>query len=113
MGKDSRIGESLWQEWTGGGYEPTSTCTVVFFTDTHVDMEHELVRRALASALQRDGSVASLGLGYRAVEDAKPVQTYAGELDGTREMSICDENGETPYGELVDEFTPITLVEIQ
>lgn len=113
MGKDSRIGESLWQEWTGEGYEPESSLSLVFFTETHVDVEHEIVRRALASALQRDGSVSSLGQAFASLEDATITHGYAGEIEGSRDLTQCDEDGQTYEGECVDEVFPITWVEIR
>lgn len=112
MGKDSRIGESLWQEWTGDGYEPASFDCLVFFTETHVDVEHEVVRRALASALQRDGSVSSLGQAFGALESAAVTHGYAGEIEGSRDLYLCDEQGETREGECVDNVLEITWVEI-
>ena len=61
--KDSRVGELLWKEWTGEGYEPLHEYSVTFFTEDHIDLENDLIRRALASALQRDGVSVSLGNG--------------------------------------------------
>jgi hypothetical protein len=110
--KDSRVGECLWSEWTGVGQEPTKLESMFFFTVEHVDLEHDVVRRALASALQRDGSVVSLGHGYGAVEGATTTCEYAGYVDGDNELTICNSNGETYYGDVVDEIIPITLVEI-
>lgn len=110
--KDSRAGEALWREWVGEGYFPSNPSATVFFTDEHVDVEHEVVRRALASALQRDGSVISLGQGFSAIDDAQVVIGYAGEIEGERELTVCDENGETPYGDSVSKILPITWVEI-
>lgn len=112
MGKDSRIGESLWQEWTGDGYEPVNQDALVFFTETHVDVEHEIVRRALASALQRDGSVSSLGQAFAMLEDATVIHGHAGELEDSRDFTLCDEQGDTRDGECVDTVIAITWVEI-
>jgi hypothetical protein len=110
--RDSRKGECLWQEWTGEGFEPENQDSVVFFTDEHVDVEHEVVRRALASALQREGITASLGNGYGAIDSANIVQGYAGEVEGSREMYACDEEGETREGDCVDAVNKITWVEV-
>ena len=62
--RDSRAGQSLWSIWEGEGYEPKTQAAYVFYTDAHVDIENEIVRRALASAIQREGLVFSLGNGY-------------------------------------------------
>ena len=111
--RDSRIGECLWSEWTGDGYEQSRESSIVFYTKEHVDLEHEVVRRALASALQRDGSVVSLGHGFGAIEGAAAIlHLYAGTVDDENDLTICGENGETYYGDLVDETVPITLIEV-
>ncbi len=110
--KDSRVGELLWKEWTGDGFDPQLDESIVFFTDEHVDLENELIRRALASALQRDGISISLGNGFQSLENAKISIGYAGEVDEDIDLSVCDENGETPYGDVVDNVTPVTWVEV-
>lgn len=110
--RDSRAGETLWREWTGEGFEPASQTSVVFYTDEHVDVEHEVVRRALASALQRDGSAVSLGEGFGAIDNGVTTQGYAGTVDGSTELYYCDEDGETEHGDLVDDLTPVTWVEV-
>ena len=69
--KDSRKGECLWSEWSGEGYRTYDSSTIVFYTEDHVDVEHEVVKRALASALQRDGVVHSLGDAFKKIENAK------------------------------------------
>lgn len=111
--KDSRKGEALWKEWTGQGFDQSRPTSIVFFTDDHVDMENEVVRRALASALQRDGISVSLGNGYQAIELARVTTGYAGEVDEDIDLSVCDETGETPYGDVVDNIVPVTWVEVQ
>lgn len=110
--RDSRKGECLWYEWTGEGFDSSGSDTVVFYTEGHVDVEHDVVRRALASSLQRDGVAVSLGQGYGAIDNGDVSQGYAGEVDGSRELYVCDENGETEYGDSVDSLNPITWVEV-
>jgi hypothetical protein len=111
--RDSRAGEFLWNEWTGEGYEPTNPdAELFFFTEEHVDVEHEVVRRALASALQRDGSVVSLGQGFSSLESSTVVQGFAGYVDESLDLYLCDEYGETQDGDYVDQVIPITWVEI-
>lgn len=112
MVKDSRAGELLWKEWTGDGFDPQLKESIVFFTDEHVDLENEIVRRALASALQRDGISLSLGNGFESLEKASITYGYAGEVDEDIDLSVCDEEGETPYGDAVDSVIPITWVEV-
>lgn len=107
--RDLRTGECLWSEWTGDGlYSDTSS--PIFYTQTHVDIDHEIVRRALASALQRDGSAVSLGDGFSLVERAQVTHGYAGVVDGDIDYSVCDELGETREGDEVDEVLEITWV---
>jgi len=107
--RDLRTGECLWSEWSGDGLDAYSSSTV-FFTEGHVDVEHELVLRALASALQRDGSAVSLGDGYRLAERATVDHGYAGYVDGDITMAVCDEDGETREGDEVDEVMEVTWV---
>jgi hypothetical protein len=110
--QDSRKGELLWKEWTGEGYEPFLEDSVVFFTDEHVDLENELIRRALASALQRDGVSVSLGDGFKAIDSATISHGHAGEVDEALDLTVCDDEGETREGDLVDEIFEITWVEV-
>jgi ABC-type transport system substrate-binding protein len=112
--KDTRRGESLWSEWTGELYERETHDSVVFFTVEHVDIENEVVRRALASTVQREGLVSTLGEGFKAVEAAVCTQSYAGELHehGNGEYAICNDKGETSLGDKVENLVPVTLVEL-
>lgn len=109
--KDSRPGESLWSEWSGDDHEHDSD--VVFYTVSHVEVDNDIVRRALASALQRDGIVDSLAQGYRLAESATLRYTFAGAIDGERDLVICDERGETQYGDFVNDALAVTLAEIR
>lgn len=106
------MGELLWKEWTGEGYEPLHEYSVTFFTEDHIDLENELIRRALASALQRDGVAVTLGKGFQYLELSLANYGYAGEVDGDNELTACDEEGETHEGDVVDSITPITWVEV-
>jgi hypothetical protein len=109
--KDSRKGECLWSEWTGIGAEallPASS--LVFFTEDHVELENEIVLRALASALQHDGSAVSLGDGYKMAEKGNVFHVSAGEVDNDTELTICNSDGETRDGDKVDRIVEITLV---
>ena len=110
--KDSRIGECLWVEWSGEGYTPSRPSSIIFYTHDHVDLEIDVVKRALASALQRDGHSVSLGQGYRAVESGISVFGYSGHIDEEIYLTTCSENGETAYGDIVDETYKTTWVEI-
>jgi hypothetical protein len=109
---DKRPGESLWSEWFGEGYEVSRLKPLIFFTEEHVDLSHDLIKRALASSVQRDGSVDSLSEAFHLVERGKITHLYAGEIDGEVYLTICDENGETEYGDTVDQIIPITIVEL-
>jgi hypothetical protein len=111
--RDSRPGQALWMEWTGNGYEPATSPSFIFFTETHVDVENEVVRRALASAIQREGLVFSLGNGYGSIDNAHVVYGYCGYVEGERELSFCDEEGETEHGDVVEIVSPCTWVELK
>lgn len=100
--RDSRVGESLWYPWDGYGYEESEGSPVVYVTLGHVDTDNDLVRRALASALQRDGVCDSLSNGYDLVASGSSDWGWVGYLEGDTEMTACDDNGETQYGDVVD-----------
>lgn len=111
--KDSRIGELLWSEWTGDGHTPQNEfANFSFYTEGHIDITNEIVKKALASAIQRDGSVDSLGQAFKVVEDCEPAYLYAGYIQGDTEYTACDENGMTFHEDIVDEIIPITVVDI-
>lgn len=112
MVKYSRAGESLWIEWSGEGFVPARPSSIVFFTYGHVDLENEIIRRALASSLQRDGSADSLGSGFRMAEAGIITTGYCGFVDEERHLSLCDKEGETYYGDVVDSIFEVTWVEI-
>jgi hypothetical protein len=104
--KDRRVGEALWVPWDrpDGG--------VSYLTVGHVDYENEIVRRALASSMQRDGVVDSLSDGFALVSEGEVVLGWVGFVDGDREYSTCDETGETDSGESVDAPVRATIVHL-
>lgn len=110
--KDVRVGESLWQQWHGEGYEAETDAEVIYFTNDHVDVDNELVRRALASTLQRDGIADSLSDGFKMVENSYIDIGWAGIIEGETEYWACTEDGETEYGDLVENSHPVTWIEI-
>lgn len=110
--KDSRIGESLWLEWTGDDGGQFRSAETVLYTEDHVDLDNEIVRRALASALQRDGFAISLGEGYKYIDSAIQSFGYAGYVDESLDLVECSEYGETRDGDIVDSIMKITWVEI-
>lgn len=110
--KDSRAGELLWSEWSGDGYSPENSSALIFYTDEHIDVEHEVVKKALASAIQRDGSTDSLYEAFKLVENGITVQGYAGIVEGDKDYTACDEHGMTYYEDQLENVVPITWVEI-
>ena len=110
--KDSRIGESLWFVWD----TPNSTFGdyPIFYTHGHVDIDNEVVRRALASSIQREGLVGSLGEGFFMIDHGDSWQGYSGSLgqENIEELRDCDESGEIPTGEILTDVTPTTWVRI-
>jgi hypothetical protein len=111
--KDSRAGETLWSEWSGNDPDFMLTSALVFYTQEHVDLDHEVVRRALASALQRDGSADSLGDAFKLLDPAIVHYGFAGIQDGDLDYTSCDANGMTFYDDKLDNVIPITWVEIE
>jgi hypothetical protein len=100
-------------EWTGDGLELDNPDNVLFYTVDHVDLNHEIVRRALASALQRSGFVDSLGDAYRALEQhSTQILGFAGTKEGELDLFVCGTDGYTFYGDWLVEYTPVTWVEV-
>lgn len=110
--KDVRLGESLWVQWDGEGYFSEFNTDLIFYTTEHVESGNDLVVRALASTLQRDGIADSLADGFRLVEHGYWEFGYAGHLEGESQITVCDEDGETEYGDIVEEVIHTTWVEI-
>lgn len=110
--KDSRAGESLWSLWEGEGYVSELGSPIVYYTEGHVDVDHEVVRKALASTIQRDGIVYSLFEAYTLIDSGVSSQAWAGSFNGEMYQEICDESGLTSYGSLVDNLIATTFVEV-
>jgi hypothetical protein len=110
--KDTRPGESLWQEWHGQGYEPKTDSGLIYFTHDHIDVENEVVSRALASTLQRDGISHSLADGFNLLTSGSVDIGWGGILEDETEYWACDESGETQYGDFVEKCLPITWIEL-
>ena len=110
--KDSRVGQSLWQEWYGSGYDPENPDSLVFYTVDHVSLDEDVVLRALASCLQRDGVADSLGDGFKLATNGVVSIGYAGVLDSDNELSVCDLDGFTSYGDFLSDVQEITWIEI-
>lgn len=108
--KNDRVGDWLWEEWDGDGLDSTSE--LVYFTNDWVDLSHDLVRRALASCLQRDGVADSLSDGFRMAESAAVTHAFAGFLQDEKVLTICNEDGETHLGDVVDYPALVSLIEL-
>jgi hypothetical protein len=110
--KSDRPGDFLWEEWEGSGYDPRVDCSVIYYTFEHIDLENDLVRRALASALQRDGVAISLGDGFNLIDKCSANYGWTGIIKDEADYVVCNELGETEYGDLVDSIFPATWIEI-
>ena len=110
--KDERHGQHLWSEWGGNGYNEQLTSSTVYYTFDHIDLENDLVRRALASALQRDGVAVSLGDGFNMIDKATPIHGWSGLIEEELDFTVCDDSGETEYGDVVGVALATTWVEI-
>ncbi len=109
--KDFRKGESLWFIWDGPPHRDADPDSLIFYTEEHVDIEEEVVKRALASSLQREGIVSSLGRGFSIIDESTNGHGY---MDvGVDFQVFCDEDGLTADGDIVSEIVPITWVEIK
>lgn len=109
-----RKGELLWSEWDGEGYNTSYPDSIIYFTEAHITLDEPVVLRALASAIQRDGVVDSLGDAYKLIERFSLVsQGHMGLVDTDASVqTICDELGETYYGDEVVSIAPVTFVEV-
>lgn len=106
--KDSRIGESLWFFWD----EDPSGEGLLFYTEGHVDLEHEVVRKALASTLQREGIALSLGQGFQMIDVSEITLGYSGVDPVRDEIFPCEESGDIGNGYIVELVTPATWVKV-
>jgi hypothetical protein len=107
------MAENLWFEWTGDGFAGNGYKSVLYFTYEHVDMHNPVCLGGLASCLQRDGLVDSLSSGRQSIEKASVFyHTHAGIVDENPDLTICNEQGETFYGDYVEKISQITLVEV-
>ena len=108
--KDKRHGDQLWLEWEGEGLESSSD--IQYYTIEHVSLDEEIVRRALASTLQRDGVADSLADGFKLLDGVEIESSWAGPVDEEFGLTICNSEGETFYGEVVSTPFPVTIVYI-
>lgn len=109
--KDTRPGELLWLEWPGDPVGDAPDGAYLLYTEGHVDVENEVVLRALASALQREGIVSSLYEGFNAAAGAVVSFGWSGYLSDDPVPVECDESGTVYGGEEVDPPpTPSTWV---
>lgn len=108
--KDSRIGESLWFLWD---LEESRDGSLLFYTEGHVDLDHEVVRRALASTLQREGIAMSLGQGFQMIDYGEVSTGYSGTSPTGEESGWpCNEQGETEDGYILLNVLPATWVKV-
>ena len=110
--KDSRVGQCLWSTWEANGYTANIHNSFIYYTEGHVDLEHEIVRKALASCIQRDGLVFSLSQGFQAIDAAVITQAWIGSIDGEVYPELCDETGRTWDDVELQDITAVTIVEV-
>lgn len=108
--KNDRLGDWLWEEWDGTGLESDSD--LVYITSGWIDINNEIVRRALASCLQRDGVAESLSDGFRLIENSSIIKTYAGYNESEKYLTLCNDTGESDLGDMLDDISEITLIEL-
>jgi hypothetical protein len=110
--KDSRVGQCLWSIWEGFGYSEEIPNSITYYTEDHVDIEHEVVRKALASLIQREGLVYSLAQGFQAIDSGMVTQGWIGFYEEELYQEVCDEEGYTLQGAKLANVTPVTFVEV-
>jgi hypothetical protein len=109
--KDKRLGDWLWEEWDGDGHNTNNDNSIVYVTYDWVDLGEEIVRRALASCMQRDGVSDSLAHSFRMMEVSRVTTGFVGFIDNEKYPVVTDENGYTDYGELASDVSMVTWVE--
>lgn len=110
--KFSRLGEGLWSEWDGYDYPAESSDSIIYYTLGHPDTDHEVVKRALASAIQRDGTADTIGQAYQAIDSANIVQGKAAYADGDYELTYWDPDISMYSEEEMSDPVDVTIVEI-
>ena len=111
--KDSRIGECLWSIWEGDGYESGFADSVTYYTYDHVDIDQEVVRKALASSIQRDGLAYSLYEAFQLIESGLVLLGRAGKEPEALYETSCDQFGESSSGAALEDVVEVTFVEVQ
>jgi hypothetical protein len=66
----------------------------------------------LAEALRMEGVVRSLGPALSAAEDAELSVGWFGWIDGEDDPTFCNKDGETPYGDEVDEARACVIARV-
>lgn len=110
MAKD-RIGEWLWEEWDGEGYVLVPSDSIVYVTYDNVDVDDEIVKRALASCMQRDGVADSLSDAFFMIEKSIVSHGYIGFIEGEKFPYVTNEFGQTVDGDDTDYVSEATWVD--
>ncbi len=109
---NDRVGETLWSEWDGMLYETTKKEPIIYYTYDHIDIENDIVKRALASAIQRDGIADSLKDAFDMIDRCLVIYAYSGYDEDEISPVVCDEQGETYYGDVIIDPKETTFIEI-
>lgn len=109
---DVRRGEALWSEWDGDYLDVEDIEAPVFVTYEHISPDIEVVRNALASAIQRSGLVDSLAEARTAIQRSYITQGYSGVVDDDYVRAVCDQDGETFLGDKAEDVKATTWVEV-
>jgi hypothetical protein len=83
---------------------------IVFYTEEFVDLEEEIVLGGLLSSIQRSGIVDSISDARRAIDHTTIYKGYFGIIDGEEELNVCDHEGWTSRGEMVEVVRVATWV---
>lgn len=110
MSRD-RIGEWLWEEWDGEGYELIPSDSIVYVTYDNVNLDQEIIKRALASCMQRDGVADSLSDAFLMIEKSVVSRGYVGFIEGEKLPYVTDKFGITVDGDETNYISEATWVD--
>lgn len=110
--KNDRPGEWLWEQWDGEGFNQSNNASIIYVTFDSVDIYNDVVKRALASCIQRDGVSDSLADGFAMIERSSTTHGFVGFIEGEKFPFVTDEFGYTMDGEDTDYISEATWIEI-
>lgn len=99
-------------EWDGNDYSPELDDPIIYYTIGNIDPNHEVIKRALASAIQRDGIAVSLGEANKLIDSGHCVHGHGVHAGGAYEFSFYEDEYISYPGVETDSPADLTFVEI-